>query len=268
MARIGIFLCAVSLAFAASVASADDIKGKVNAIDPDKRTITVNVGDKDQTFEIAQTAKVYRLSGNNARRAGYAEAPGGIKEVAVGSTVTLTTEFIDDKEQATRIKIESASSQPLRRPKDNPPPPKESTTNDVDGSVVALDGRRLQMTLNVDGKPRKFTVTKDCSVLLAVKGGKRKTPVRRSPQRPGRYHRWLGRDRHGRFAVGQGAGHDGQNQKPARQERREARQVIDNRCAKPFSLVSYCWRCLLRSRSQTIYPAGSWQSISTSKRSG
>jgi hypothetical protein len=174
MARIGISLCAVSLAFAASVAAADDIKGKVKAIDPDKRTITVNVGDKDQTFDIAQTAKVYRLFGNNARRAGYAEAPGGIKEAAVGSTVTLTTEFIDDKEQATRIKIESASSQPLRRPKDNPPPPKESTTNDVDGSVVALDGRRLQMTLNVDGKPRKFTVTKDCSVLLAVKGGKRK----------------------------------------------------------------------------------------------
>jgi hypothetical protein len=174
MARIGISLSAVSLAFVASIALADDIKGKVTAIDPDKRAITVNVGDKDQSFEIAQNAKVYRLSGKNARRAGYAEAPGGIKEVAVGSTVTLTTEFVDDKEQATRIKIESASGKPLRRTKDNPPPAKESTSNDVDGSVVALDGRRLQMTLNVDGKPRKFTVSKDCSVLLAVKGGKRK----------------------------------------------------------------------------------------------
>jgi hypothetical protein len=174
MARIGISLCAVSLAYVASVTSADDIKGKVTAVDLDKRTVTVNVGDKDQTFDVAQTAKVYRLSGNNVKRAGYGEVPGGLKEVAVNSTITLTTEFIDDKDQATRIKIESASSKPLKRPKDNPPPPKASTTTDVDGNIVALDGRRLQMTLNVDSKPRKFTVTKDCSVLLAVKGDKKK----------------------------------------------------------------------------------------------
>jgi hypothetical protein len=173
MARIGFSLSVLSLAFVASVASADDIKGKVTALDLNKRTITVNAGDKDQSFDVAQGAKVYRLSGNNAKRAGYAELPGGLKEVAVDETITLTTEFIDDKEQATRIKIESASARPLKRPRDNPPP-KESTTNEVDGSIVALDGRRLQMTLNVDGKPRKFTVTKDCSVLLAVKGKKKK----------------------------------------------------------------------------------------------
>jgi hypothetical protein len=173
MARIGFSLSVLSLAFVASVASADDIKGKVTALDLNKRTITVNVGDKDQSFDVAQAAKVYRLSGNNVKRAGYAELPGGLKEVAVDETITLTTEFIDDKEQATRIKIESASGRPLKRPRDNPPP-KESTTNEVDGSIVALDGRRLQMTLNVDGKPRKFTVTKDCSVLLAVKGSKKR----------------------------------------------------------------------------------------------
>ncbi len=174
MARLVVGLCAVGLGLVASVASADDVKGKVAAVDPDKRTITITVGDKDHTFDVAQTAKVYRLSGNNVKRAGYAELPGGLKEVAVDSTITLTTEFMDDKEQATRIKIEVASGKPLKRPKDNPPQPKESTTNEIDGNIVALDGRRLQMTLNVDGKPRKLAVTKDCSVLLAVKGGKKK----------------------------------------------------------------------------------------------
>jgi hypothetical protein len=174
MARLVVGLCAVGLGLVASVASADDFKGKVAAVDPDKRTITITVGDKDHTFDVAQTAKVYRLSGNNVRRAGYAELPGGLKEVAVDSTITLTTEFMDDKEQATRIKIEVASGKPLKRPKDSPPLPKESTTNEIDGNIVALDGRRLQMTLNVDGKPRKLAVTKDCSVLLAVKGGKKK----------------------------------------------------------------------------------------------
>jgi hypothetical protein len=175
MARISICLCALCLALVASAAPADDIKGKVTAVDLDKRTITVNVGDKEQTVDVAQTAKVYRLSGNNVKRAGYAELPDGLKEVAVDATVTLTTEFIDDKGQATRIKIESASGKPLKRPKDNPPPKEASTTTEIDGSIVALDGRKLQMTLAVDGKPRKFTVTKDCSVLLAVKGGKKKT---------------------------------------------------------------------------------------------
>jgi hypothetical protein len=175
MARIDICLCALCLALFASIAAADDIKGKVTAVDLDKRTMTVNVGDRSQTFDIAQTAKVYRLSGNNVKRAGYAEVPGGLKEVAVDATITLTTEFIDDKEQATRIKIEAASGKPFKRPKDNPPPLKEaSTTTEVDGSIVALDGRKLQMTLTVDGKPRKFTVTKDCNVLVATKGGKKK----------------------------------------------------------------------------------------------
>jgi hypothetical protein len=176
MARMTTFLFALGLALVESVAAADDIKGKVAAVDLDKRTITVTVDDKDQTYDVGPSAKVYRLSGNNVRRAGYAESPGGLKDVAVDGKVTVTTDFIDGREQATRIKIESSSGKPLKRPKDNPPPPQESkTTTDVDGSIIALDPRRLQMTLTVDGKPRKFTVTKDCSVLLAVNVGKKKT---------------------------------------------------------------------------------------------
>jgi hypothetical protein len=176
MTRFGVFLYVLGLAQIASIAAADDIKGKVAAVDLDKRTITITVDAKDQTYEVGPSAKVYRLSGNNARRAGYAESPGGLKDVAVDATVIVTTDFIDGREQATRIKIESSSGKPLKRPKDNPPPPTESkTTTDVDGSIIALDPRRLQMTLTVDGKPRKFTVTKDCSVLLAVKSDKKKT---------------------------------------------------------------------------------------------
>jgi hypothetical protein len=175
MTRFGISFCAVGAALVASIAAADDIKGKVAAVDFDKRTITITVDAKDQTYEVGPSAKVYRLSGNNVRRAGYAESPGGLKDVAVDATVTVTTDFIDGREQATRIKIESSSGKPLKRPKDNPPPPQESkTTTDVDGTIIALDPRRLQITLTVDGKPRKFTSRKIAACWWQPKATRRK----------------------------------------------------------------------------------------------
>ena len=90
MARISSLLYALGLALVASVALADDIKSKVTAVDLDKRTINVTVDDKDQSFDVSPSAKVYRLTGNNVKRSGYAELPGGLKEVSADAMVTLT----------------------------------------------------------------------------------------------------------------------------------------------------------------------------------
>jgi hypothetical protein len=47
---------AVVLAVYAGRAGAADIDGKLKSVDPDKKTIVLTVGDKDQEFSIPETA--------------------------------------------------------------------------------------------------------------------------------------------------------------------------------------------------------------------
>jgi hypothetical protein len=161
------------LALVAS-AAAMDVKGTVTAIDSAKRTIAVKVDDDVQSFEIGKDAKVYQLFGSG-KRAGYSETAGGLSDVTVNAVVTISTDFLDGREQATRIKIESSSSKTSpKRAKPAPPSAEKKTTTDVKGTISALDGRRLLMTLTVDGKPQKFTASKDCKVFVVAKADKKK----------------------------------------------------------------------------------------------
>jgi hypothetical protein len=160
----------------AAGAAAMDVKGTVTAVDAAKRTISVKVDDKVQAFDVAKDAKVYELYGSG-KRTGYNETAGGLADVKVDAVVTLSSDFIDGREQATRIKIESASAKAPRKrtPSEKPPADKPATT-DVKGTVAALDGRKLLMTVNVDGQTQKFTAAKDCKVFVQANKSDKKKP--------------------------------------------------------------------------------------------
>ena len=161
MARISSLLYALGLALVASVALADDIKSKVTAVDLDKRTINVTVDDKDQSFDVSPSAKVYRLTGNNVKRSGYAELPGGLKEVAADAMVTLTTDFIDGKEQVVRIKIETATKKGRH------------LGRDVSGKVAEIDVEKRLIVLGSSDSKQQYALDRNCNVFKLVGGGAR-----------------------------------------------------------------------------------------------
>jgi hypothetical protein len=176
MRRVQLLLTTGFLLAVAGGAAAMDVKGTVTAVDAAKRTISVKVDDNVQAFDVAKDAKVYELYGSG-KRTGYNETAGGLADVKLDAIVTLSTDFLDGREQATRIKIESASSRAPRKktPSASPPADKPATT-DVKGTITALDGRRLLMTVSVDGKTQKFTAAKDCKVFVQTNKPEKKKP--------------------------------------------------------------------------------------------
>jgi hypothetical protein len=176
MGRIRLLLSSSILFALAASAAAMDVKGTVMAVDAAKRTITLKVDDKAQSFDVAKDAKVYELYGGG-KRTGYNETAHGLADVTADAVVTLSTDFIDGREQATRIKIESASAKaPRKRAPSVTPPTDKPATTDVKGTITALDGRKLLMTVTVDGKTQKFTAAKDCKVFVQMNKSDKKKP--------------------------------------------------------------------------------------------
>lgn len=113
MVRTGVAVLA--LAFLCSVALADQIRGKVKSVNAEKNTITVTVDDKDQTLDVAKTAKVYSLGKAKKGQAPPEElVAGGLRGLESGKDVTIYTEKQDGKETATSIKLETT----LKKKKD------------------------------------------------------------------------------------------------------------------------------------------------------
>src|SRR5947209_6062801 len=100
MSCIRLSLSLFSVLAVAGSAAAMDVKGTVTAIDPAKRTIAIKADDDVQSFEIGKDAKVYELFGSG-KRAGYSETTGGLSDVTVNAVVTISTDFLDGREQAT-----------------------------------------------------------------------------------------------------------------------------------------------------------------------
>jgi Cu/Ag efflux protein CusF len=83
----------VALVVLAGGLLAAEVKGKVKKIDADKNTITVTVGDKDETYTVAKDAKI--AVGKNIK---------DLRDIKEGASVTLMTEKKDGKEVVTEIK--------------------------------------------------------------------------------------------------------------------------------------------------------------------
>ena len=76
----------------AALTSAEEVKGKIKGVDADKGTITVAVGDKDRTFDVANDARI-----------GVGKSK-DLKDLKAGQSVTLTTESKNGEDVVTEIK--------------------------------------------------------------------------------------------------------------------------------------------------------------------
>ena len=91
----------------ASVAQAEEVKGKVKSVDADKSTVTLTVGEEDKTFDVAKDAKISHWVGKNEKKAKTEDLPGGLGALTAGIDITLTTEKKDDKDVVTQIKVDA-----------------------------------------------------------------------------------------------------------------------------------------------------------------
>jgi hypothetical protein len=96
----------LALAVCAGGLLADEVKGKVKSVDPDKGTITVTADDKDQTLDVAKDAKVIHLVGKKLKKAKVRDVPGGLGGVKAGDEVTLTTEAKGGRSVVSQVKVE------------------------------------------------------------------------------------------------------------------------------------------------------------------
>ena len=77
---------------------------KVKAVDADKKTLTLPVDGKDQTFPVADKVEVQALV-RAGKRLRLTTVKDGLKGVKAGAEVTVTTEKREGKEVVTRIVI-------------------------------------------------------------------------------------------------------------------------------------------------------------------
>jgi hypothetical protein len=102
MVRKGLFAVAL-LVLCAGVALAEEAKGKIKSVDPDKNTITVtDDGGKDHTFTLTDKTEILDTKGK--------ELTGGLKAEAfkkAGAPVVITFEKKDDKVTVSKVKLES-----------------------------------------------------------------------------------------------------------------------------------------------------------------
>src|SRR5262245_36591843 len=107
MFRLLVLFCVFVLG---SVVLAEEIRGKVKSVDAAKTTITLTVGDKDQTINGAKDARVTKIIGKAKKGQPAPEelVTGGLGGLEKGTDVTVTTEKKDGQETARSIKIDMA----------------------------------------------------------------------------------------------------------------------------------------------------------------
>jgi hypothetical protein len=121
------------LVVAAGFTLADEVKGKVKAVDADKGTITVTVGDKDQTLTVAKDVKL--SLGKKVME---------LKDVKEGTAVTLTT----DNDKVTAIK---------------------TTPTGIKATIKSVDADKKTITVTIDDKEKTFTVSDKVKLALGKK---------------------------------------------------------------------------------------------------
>jgi hypothetical protein len=151
----------IFLSLPCAAAFAADLTGRVVALDLDKQTIGLKVGDDSQTLDLAKRCKVYRLAGGR-KGSGYNEEPDGLNAVEVGHDVTATTDFLDGNEQIVRIRIETPPAKKHKR-----------LGRDVSGKVSAIDAEKGLISLTIGDSEQKYALDRNCNVFKMVGGGAR-----------------------------------------------------------------------------------------------
>jgi len=119
---------AVATLVCVSVVMADDVKGKISKVDPDKKVITVTTDGKDTEYTVADDCKMpkQRMRGNKGGGGGDAKDM-TLKELEAavdrakdrgGYNVTITVEKKSGKEVVTEIKSERGARGDKPKPKD------------------------------------------------------------------------------------------------------------------------------------------------------
>jgi hypothetical protein len=99
-------LAAAVILLGASRAPADEIRGKVRSIDPDKAIVTLAVGDADKTLIMESGARITGLFGKKIKKAVTQDIPGGLRGIPQNAAVVLTTEVKDGKAVVTQLRVE------------------------------------------------------------------------------------------------------------------------------------------------------------------
>lgn len=100
-----LLLASMTFALTLGVASAETAKGKIKAIDTEKKTITLTVGDKEMTFETDKEVKITALTLGKKKM--QVENPiAGVGALTTGAEATVTFEKKDDKNVASSIRQE------------------------------------------------------------------------------------------------------------------------------------------------------------------
>jgi len=93
-------VCAgIALVLCVGVALADEVKGKIKSVDPDKRTITVTADGKDQVIQIGKETKLLGSKGT-ALKEGLKD-----KHLKEGAEVIVQCEKKDGKAVASEVKL-------------------------------------------------------------------------------------------------------------------------------------------------------------------
>jgi hypothetical protein len=119
---------AVATLLCASVVLADEVKGKITKVDPDKKVITVTVDGKDTEYAVADDCKLPppRMKGGKGGGGGGEAKPMTLKELQTavearkdrGFSATVIVEKKGSKEQVTEIKQDRGGRPGADKPKD------------------------------------------------------------------------------------------------------------------------------------------------------
>jgi preprotein translocase subunit YajC len=141
--------CAVAgLVLCASGLAADEVRGKIKAVDADKHTITVTVGDRDQEFTLTDDTKLLGPSGKDVKNG--LNSP----RLTAGAEVTVSTEKKGGQDVCTKVQLRGQKVQ---------------LAGGVQGKVKKVDADQATVTVTVADRDQEFKVT-DQTKLLGPSG--------------------------------------------------------------------------------------------------
>ncbi len=109
------------VAFLGLSASAAETQGTVKSVNTTKNTITVTAAGKDTTYPVSKDASFVTVSKVPGKKGKVTEKltpiDGGLTGIKAGTTVTILTDTVDDKETVTSMKVTDGNAAPAQKKK-------------------------------------------------------------------------------------------------------------------------------------------------------